>query len=165
MGKKLAVWIACGFGLGYSPIASGTVGTLLAFPVVWGMAHLLGRPGGVLWQAVICALLCLVAIPVCHVAEAAYGGKDDGRIVADEYFTFPIAMIGLPFNPWVLLVAFLSCRFFDIVKIPPARNLERLHGGFGIVADDVFASLYSLAANHLVVLFLFPLVGICSSGT
>ncbi len=72
-------------------------------------------------------------------------------MVADEYLTFPICMIGLPFNPWVLLVAFISCRFFDIVKLPPANQLQRVKGGLGIVIDDVFASLYSLAVNHIVV--------------
>jgi len=146
--------------LGYSPIASGTVGTLLAFPMVWGMSLLLRAPHGVLWQVAVAVALSLIAIPICNAAEKRYGGKDDGRIVADEYLTFPICMIGLPFSPYVLLVAFLSCRFFDIVKFPPARNLEKLPGGLGIVADDIFASLYSLAANWLVVLYLFPLVGL-----
>jgi phosphatidylglycerophosphatase A len=56
----------------------------------------------------------------------------------------------LPWSPWVLLIAFLSCRFFDIVKPPPANQLQRLRGGFGIVIDDVVASLYSLAFNHAV---------------
>ncbi len=158
--KRISVFLACGFGLGYSPVASGTVGTLLAFPFVWGMSFLLDLPHGVLWQTAFAILLCFIAIPICDAAENKYGGKDDGRIVADEYLTFPLCMIGLPFNPWVLLVAFLSCRFFDIVKIPPARNLENLSGGLGIVADDVAASLYSLAVNWLIVLYMFPLLGI-----
>ena len=158
--KRISVILACGFGLGYSPIASGTVRTMLAFPLVWGMSFLLNLPHGILWQVALAFLLCLIAIPICDAAENKYGGKDDGRIVADEYLTFPICMIGLPFNPWILLVAFLSCRFFDIVKIPPARNLESLSGGLGIVADDVAASLFSLAANWLIALYLFPLLGI-----
>jgi phosphatidylglycerophosphatase A len=47
-------------------------------------------------------------------------------------------------------MAFVSSRFFDIVKPPPARALQRLHGGVGIVIDDVLASLYSLAFNQAV---------------
>lgn len=160
--KKLAVLLANGFGLGLSPIASGTVGTLLAFPIVWLMCRLLEMPGGVLWQCAIAVVLSLVAIPICGVAEKHYGTKDDGRVVADEYLTFPICMIGLPWSPWVLLVAFLSCRFFDIVKPPPANQLQRIHGGFGIVIDDVFASLYSLAFNHLV--YWFVLVRLLDKG-
>jgi phosphatidylglycerophosphatase A len=152
--KKLAVLLANGFGLGLSPFASGTVGTLLALPIVWWFCQLLESPGGMVGILVQCAVaiaLCLVAIPICSAAEKHYGTKDDGRIVADEYLTFPICMIGLPWNPWVLLIAFLSCRFFDILKPPPARQLERIPGGTGIVADDVMASFYSLIFNHLAV--------------
>ena len=154
--KKLAVLLANGFGLGLSPVASGTVGTLLALPIVWWFCQLLESPGGVAGILIQCAVaiaLCLVAIPICSVAEKHYGTKDDGRIVADEYLTFPICMIGLPWNFWVLLIAFLSCRFFDIVKPAPANQLQRIHGGFGIVIDDVVASLYSLAFNVVVVHF------------
>ena len=148
--------LANGFGLGLSPVASGTVGTLLALPIVWWFCQLLESPGGVAGILIQCAVviaLSLVAIPICSVAEKHYGTKDDGRIVADEYLTFPICMIGLPWNFWVLLIAFLSCRFFDIVKPAPANQLQRIHGGFGIVIDDVVASLYSLAFNVVVVHF------------
>ena len=141
--------LANGFGLGLSPIASGTVGTLLALPIVWFFCQLLTVSGGIFWQCIVALVLSLVAIPICGAAEKHYGTKDDGRIVADEYLTFPICMIGLPWNPWVLLVAFLSCRFFDIVKPPPANQLQRIRGGVGIVVDDVMASLYSLAFNYL----------------
>jgi phosphatidylglycerophosphatase A len=147
--RKLAVLLANGFGLGLSPIASGTVGTLLALPIVWFFCQLLTVSGGIFWQCIVALVLSLVAIPICGAAEKHYGTKDDGRIVADEYLTFPICMIGLPWNPWVLLVAFLSCRFFDIVKPPPANQLQRIRGGVGIVVDDVMASLYSLAFNYL----------------
>ncbi len=163
--KKIAVLLANGFGLGLSPIASGTVGTLLAFPIVWGFCRLLEMPQGEVWtfsavlaqrtglmyQVLVAIALSLIAIPICGVAEKHYGTKDDGRVVADEYLTFPICMIGLPWNPWVLLVAFLSCRVFDIVKPPPANQLQSIGGGTGIVIDDVFASFYSLIFNHLFV--------------
>ena len=151
--KKFAVLLANGFGLGLSPVASGTVGTLLALPIVWFFCQLREVSGGIFWQCGIALVLSLIAIPICSVAEKHYGTKDDGRIVADEYLTFPICMIGLPWNPWVLLIAFLSCRFFDIVKPAPANQLQRIHGGFGIVIDDVVASLYSLAFNVVVVHF------------
>jgi phosphatidylglycerophosphatase A len=95
----------------------------------------------------------MVAVPICDAAEKHFGKKDPHCIVADEYLTFPISMIGLPvaWNTWwILPIAFVSNRFFDIVKLPPANQLQRLHGGLGIVIDDVFAALYSLAANHAV---------------
>jgi len=163
--KKIAVLLAHGFGLGLSPFASGTVGTLLALPIVWGFCRLLETPVDGVWtfagildspirlvyQGLIAIGLSIIAIPICSIAEKHYGTKDDGRIVADEYLTFPICMIGLPWNPWVLLIAFLSCRFFDITKPPPCNGLQSIGGGTGIVIDDVFASLYSLIFNHIVV--------------
>jgi phosphatidylglycerophosphatase A len=92
-----------------------------------------------------------VAIPVAGVAEKHYGKKDDGRIVVDEYLTFPICMLGLPWlaHPSLLAVGFVVNRVMDIVKIPPARQSQRLPGGWGIVVDDAIACLYALALNHL----------------
>ena len=145
--KQLSILLATGFGLGLSPVASGTVGTLLGLPLVYGLAQV----GALPFQIGVVILLSLLAVPICSVAEKHFQTKDDGRIVADEYLTFPICMLGLPLHPVVLLVAFLSNRFFDIVKIPPAFQLQRLKGGWGIVMDDVVAALYSLAFNHLAV--------------
>ena len=143
--KKIAVMAATGFGLGCSRFAPGTVGS------IWGvlLVFVINSHFAVPAQILIAAVLSLIAIPICDVAEKQIGEKDPHCIVADEYLTFPICMIGLPLNPWLLAVAFCSNRFFDIVKFPPARKLQDLHGGLGITIDDVFASLYSLAANHL----------------
>ncbi len=136
-----------GFGLGRSPWAPGTVGSLpgvLAVALLWPA---LPSP----WVQTAFALLCAaVAIPICDAGEKHLGVKDPHPVVADEYLCFPLCMIGLPASPLALAIAFVSARFFDIVKPPPARRLQRLPGGLGIVIDDVFASLYSLAANHLV---------------
>lgn len=138
--------MATGFGLGYSPWAPGTVGTLLGVAIVLLSNHYFGWIG----QSVLASALAVFAIPVCEIAERHVGQKDPHCIVADEYMTFPICMIGLPLNWWILGVAFVSNRVFDIIKPPPARGLQELHGGFGIVIDDVFAALYSLALNHAV---------------
>lgn len=146
--KKGVTALASGFGLGYSPVASGTVGS------AWGVLIVLGLAWADLSLAAyiaVCIFFVLICIPICHVAEGVYRTKDDGRIVADEYLTFPICMIGLTpyiFTYWWLLpMAFVSCRIFDILKLPPARQLERVPGGAGITLDDLFASLYSLVAN------------------
>lgn len=142
--RKLSLVLATGFGLGYSPVASGTAGTLPGLLIVWAV-----WPHGLPWQIASAILLPLLAIPLCGAAERHFGKKDDGRIVADEYMIFPISMVGLPLTPWVVAMAFLSSRFFDVLKPPPARRLQSLRGGTGIVIDDVFAALYSLAANHI----------------
>jgi phosphatidylglycerophosphatase A len=143
--RKIAILLATGFGLGLSPVASGTVGTLPGLIIVWVI-----WPHGLPCQLASAILLPLLAIPICGIAEKHFIRKDDGRIVADEYLTFPIAMLGLPFTPWVVAMAFLTSRFFDIAKLPPARQLQSLHGGTGIVIDDVIASIHSLIINHAI---------------
>lgn len=151
--QRMAIVLATGFGLGLSPVASGTAGTLPGLLIVMAI-----WPYGLPWQILAAIILPLLAIPVCEIAERHFVEKDDGRIVADEYLTFPIAMIGLPLTPWVVAMAFVSARVFDIIKPPPARQLQDLHGGLGIVIDDVLASLYSLAANHLAYWFIVRFV-------
>ena len=152
-GRRLAVLAATGFGLGYSPVASGTAGTLLGVAgVAWLWPHL-----DVAAQAVFALACVAAALPVCGIAERHFGTKDDGRIVADEYLTFPLCMLALPAVPTVLLFAFLTHRIFDILKPPPARGIQRWHGGPGIVADDVLAAAYSLVLNHLFFRYAWPL--------
>jgi phosphatidylglycerophosphatase A len=142
---RLTVVLGTGLGLGCSPFAPGTVGALLGIPLVWGCR----QAGGWEAQSILALGLALLAIPICGRTEMVFGRKDDRRIVADEYLTFPICMLGLPFNPWMVAFAFLSNRLCDILKPPPAAGLQRLKGGTGVVVDDVIAALYSLAINHV----------------
>lgn len=143
--RNIAVLFASGLGFGLSPVASGTVGSFLGVLIVLAMA-----PLALMWQIVMAVVLALVAIPLCSVAEDFYGKKDDGRIVADEYLTFPICVLGLPWleHTWLLGVAFVVNRVLDIIKPPPARQVQALHGGIGIVLDDVISSSYALAVTH-----------------
>jgi phosphatidylglycerophosphatase A len=144
LAQRAALFLATGAGFGYSPVASGTVGTLWGLPLVWLMQ---GFP---VWGQTVYALaLTLLAIPICHAAEAVFQRKDDGRIVADEYMTFPVGLLGLPLHPAMLVFAFVTNRFFDILKPPPAAQFQRLKGGLGIVVDDLVAALYSLILNHV----------------
>jgi len=145
--SRPALLFATGFGLGLSPIASGTVGSLPGVLLV----VLLYPQFGVVAQIIFAVVLALAAIPICHAAEGVFKTKDDGRIVADEYMTFPLCMIGLPVTLaywWVLPMAFVVCRIMDIIKPPPAYQSQTLKGGLGITIDDIIASLYALAINH-----------------
>ena len=152
---KIAMWLATGFGLGYAPVASGTFGTLLGIPLA-----LLMRDWPWWWQVLYCLVLALLAVWVCGIAEGVFGTKDDGRIVADEYVTFPICMIGmLSFdgNPHygardvavVVGIMFIIHRILDIIKPFPARRLQSLKGGLGIVIDDVISSVYGLFLGQI----------------
>ncbi|MCO5068426.1 MAG: phosphatidylglycerophosphatase A [Kiritimatiellae bacterium] len=147
--KKILAFIGSGFGLGYSPFAPGTVGCLLGLPLAWWINTCFDVPGQIV-AAIVCTL---IAVPLSQAVEDVTQRKDPKPCVADEYLTFPICMIGLPVwdHPHGLLVmgfAFLTNRFFDIMKFWPANGLQRLKGGVGIVIDDVFAALYALAVNH-----------------
>lgn len=147
--KQVIKWIAVGFGTGLSPIMPGTVGTLVGLPLAWGLMQL----DSTATQVAICAGLSLLSIPICEVAEKMIGGKDPGCIVADEYLTLPITVIGLS-SPWALLSGFVLHRVFDITKPPPIRQLQHIHGGFGITIDDFLAALIALGLNHLVFRFI-----------
>lgn len=144
--QKVTVFVATGFGLGLiTPVAPGTVGTLPGVLLaLWVSQQNLPL------QIVTCLGMTLLAVPICDVAERVLLKKDDGRICADEWMLFPICIIGLPLlqHLWLVPVCFVVARICDIIKPPPARRLQDLHGGIGIVIDDFFASLYALAINH-----------------
>ncbi|MEI6563937.1 MAG: phosphatidylglycerophosphatase A [bacterium] len=147
--KKLAILLSTGFGLGHSPIIPGTVGCLLGIPLVWGIQCAgQGLGYGLLFQVVSAVFLSLMAIPICDAGEKAAGQKDPHCVVADEYLTFPISMLGLPFTPVMIAISFITNRVLDIAKPFPARQLQALPGGWGITLDDVFSAAYSLALNH-----------------
>ena len=152
--KRFCVFVASGFGLGLvAPFAPGTFGSLPGVALAYAVCAL------PLWlQIVACLGFALLAIPFCDVAEKALGIKDDGRITADEWMLYPIALIGIPLASlpwWSMVVFFCVIRIVDIVKPWPARQLQSVHGGLGIVVDDFFANLYSLAVNWLIVATLF----------
>ena len=145
--KKLVLAVATGFGLGFSPVASGTAGALLGLVLVVVLAPL-PHYG----QVAAAVMAALVAIPICGRAEAHWGTKDDGRIVADEYLTFPLCVLWLPWpeHLWLLPLAFVTNRVLDVLKPPPAQQAQALPGGWGIVLDDVCSSLYALGINHAI---------------
>ena len=152
--KRLCVFVASGFGLGLvAPFAPGTFGSIPGVLLAYAVCAL------PLWlQIVACLGFALLAVPFCDVAEKALGIKDDGRITADEWMLYPIALVGVPLATlpwWSMVVFFCVIRIVDIVKPWPARQLQSVRGGLGIVVDDFFANLYSLAVNWLIVASLF----------
>lgn len=146
----VTAWLADGFGLGLLPVAPGTFGSLLGIPLAW---WLLGRPLG--QQGLIMSVLLIMAVLVCHEASQAHNGLDHGSIVADEYLAFPLSVIGLQAarTPWVMALAFVVYRFFDVLKPPPIHLAEHVQGGLGIVLDDVLAALVTWVVIALVVTF------------
>ena len=150
------VILATCWWIGRIPFAPGTFGAAAGI----GLSVLLGRLGGPAWtEAAVVALLCLVGIPICGLAARRMGrGGDPGAIVWDEMASVPAGLLVVPAagrSAAVLLAAFLLHRLFDIWKPFPCRQLDRLHGGFGIVADDLGAAawmaigLMALSASRL----------------
>jgi phosphatidylglycerophosphatase A len=137
-----AVWLATGFGLGLISPAPGTVGS-----AVWGLplAWAIGRLPGFWLQFGAILFLNLVGIPLATAAGRALGGKKDNQaIIWDEIATVPVVFLFVPLTTWrIALAGYVLHRLLDITKPPPARQLERLPDGLGVMADDWMASLYA----------------------
>jgi phosphatidylglycerophosphatase A len=149
----LARGVATAFGSGYSPFAPGTAGSAVGVLLFWPMA---GWPWP--WQAGACLALLLVgALAATRVAQSV-GSKDPGIVVVDEVLGQWLTLLALPFTPATAVLGFLLFRAMDIVKPWPARDLERLPGGWGIMADDVAAGVYAHLALR-VGLLVWPVTG------
>lgn len=135
---RLAVAIATGFGLGYAPLAPGTVASLVT-AVVLGLVPF-SRIGLVVFLLVV----VVVGTWAAHVAERVIGGKDPGAIVIDEVAGMTLSVVAFPLTPEVLAAGLAFFRVFDVFKPPPARESQRLTGGVGVMIDDLIAGLYAL---------------------
>jgi phosphatidylglycerophosphatase A len=140
--RKLAHFLAFGFGAGKAPVAPGTFGTLVGIA-----AYLLLQPLSAASYAVTVLALFALGVWLCQVTEQDLKVHDHPGIVWDEIVGYLITMFMAPAG-WVWIVAgFLLFRLFDIWKPFPIRQLERrIQGGFGNMLDDALAGLYSLAA-------------------
>jgi phosphatidylglycerophosphatase A len=134
----LARAVATAFGSGYSPVAPGTAGSAVGLLLFWPMAAL---P----WprQAAAAAVLFLVGAVAAGRVARGTGLKDPGIVVVDEVVGQWVTLVALPFTPVTAGLGFLLFRAMDIVKPWPARDLERVTGGWGIMADDVAAGVYA----------------------
>lgn len=142
MTGRLALLVASAGYAGFFPLAPGTVGSAVGL-VIWWLARLAGASQSTEIAAV--AALLVIGAAAATRAEAALGTTDPGPVVIDEVLGMGVTLIGAPLNWRVALAGFLLFRVFDIVKPPPARQLERAHGGWGIMLDDLAAGVYAWA--------------------
>jgi phosphatidylglycerophosphatase A len=112
------------------------------------LATAIGLLPGVGWQIAAIAAAILLGVPITTWANRALGvAKDNQAIIWDEVATLPIVFLWVPItNLKVALIGFGLHRLMDITKPPPARQLERLPEGWGIMADDLMAAIYACAA-------------------
>jgi len=139
-------FLALGFGSGLAPKAPGTFGTLAAIPLLLLMSPLS--------HSIFAALVLVMAVAgiyICQKAADAAGVHDHGAIVWDEIVGFLITMFMIPVSWASILVGFALFRLFDIFKPWPISYIDKnIHGGFGIMLDDVLAGLFALACMHLI---------------
>jgi len=142
--KTTARWIATWFYCGYAPVAPGTAGSVAAIGIAWLLHRYAGfdAPG----FGLLAAALFLPAVWASDVTARTSGLKDPQIVVVDEVVGQWLTLAGatdLNWKSW--LAALLLFRIFDVWKPPPVRQLERLPGGWGIVADDAMAGIYGAA--------------------
>ncbi len=137
--------LAFGFGAGTSPVAPGTLGTLVAIPLflVFQGLSLVAYLG-------ITVILFLVGIWICDRTSRDLGARDPGGIVWDEIVGYLITMISAPAGWGWMVAGFVFFRFFDILKPWPIGLIDRrVKGGIGIMLDDALAGIYGLLALQL----------------
>jgi phosphatidylglycerophosphatase A len=133
--KACLAFSSC-FGAGYSKFFPGTMGCLLAVPVFL----LIKNP----WVYLGITLFSLaISYPISQRAEDIYKVKDCKKIVIDDFTGMLITYLFIPHAGRFVISGFFLFRMFDMLKVPPADKLEKLHGAAGIVGDDLVAGLYA----------------------
>ena len=136
-----AHFIALGFGAGLAPVAPGTAGTLLAFPLFALLSAFL-EPEALLALVVV---LFILGVWACERTGTALGIPDHSGMVWDEVVAFLLILIFTPAELAWQLFAFVAFRVFDVLKPPPIREVDRFwKGGFGVMFDDVIAAFYTV---------------------
>lgn len=146
-------FLSFGFGSGLSPIGPGTMGTLVAFPVFYYLKPWFGYSEGLFLLFI--GQLFLLGIWLCGKTGKAIGEADHPGIVFDEIVAFMLVLFFTPDGFLWQACAFVLFRFFDILKPPPIAYYDRvLHGGFGVMFDDLLAAFYALLCLALLKSFL-----------
>jgi phosphatidylglycerophosphatase A len=137
-GRGLVALVATGLGAGYAPLAPGTAGSLVGLALFWPLSHL-----GPAVQLAATAVLFLAGVKSATLLARSVGRKDPGLVVVDEVAGMWVTLLFLPFTPAVATLGFLAFRALDVWKPYPARQLEALPGGWGIMCDDLMAGVYA----------------------
>lgn len=140
--------IASGLGLGYSPVAPGTAGSLLALGSAFYLLH-----GNTAFLLILTAVFFIAGTLSATYVEKDSQTHDPSLVVVDEIVGMWISLLLVPHIWWAYIIAFALFRFFDIVKPYPINSLQKLPLGWGIMLDDVGAGIYALIATHLILLF------------
>jgi phosphatidylglycerophosphatase A len=144
---SVAAVVATGFGSGYSPVAPGTAGSLVGLLLFWPLCRL---PASV--QVAVLVLCFLVGTAAATSVARRAGAHDPGIVVVDEVVGMWASLLFLPFTLGTAALGFVLFRIMDVVKPYPARQLEDLPGGWGIMSDDLMAGIYANLALRVALL-------------
>ena len=154
MKHKPALWpvvIGTGFGAGFWPWGPGTAGSVVA-TALWFLLHA-ELPPAALQLAVVALIVLFTFVGIWATQQLMpFWGDDPSRVVVDEMVGVWVALIAAD-GVWTALAALLLFRFFDIVKPLGIRALDRRHGAFWVMADDLLAGLYSAVIILLIRVF------------
>jgi phosphatidylglycerophosphatase A len=142
-GQHAARLLATAGGLGYAPIAPGTVASLPVALLIW-----LAAPGDV-WLGAAALVVTGLGIWASHVEARRVEVKDPSSVVVDEVAGMLVALVAQPRSLRWVLVLFVLFRVMDVWKPFPIRQLQALPGGLGIVVDDLLAGVYASALGSL----------------
>ena len=140
MSTRLALLICTVGGVGYSPVAPGTAGSVAGLAFYAAIRAFQISPA---IEGLILVVLVFAGAWSGTVAERHFGTTDPGAGVIDEVAGMLLTLYLLPVTWTVAIVGFAMFRALDIVKPFPARRLEALHGGWGMMADDLMAAIYA----------------------
>ncbi len=135
--KHLVTLVATGLYSGYMKPFPGTWGTMPA----WLIAYFLIKDDPVI-LAVATVIAIVLSVWSAGEAEKLFG-HDARKIVMDEWAGMFISLLFVPFSLVNYVIAFVAFRAFDVIKLPPAAQFERLPGGWGVTMDDVAAGVYA----------------------
>lgn len=142
--------LAFGFGSGLAPKAPGTFGSIVGALIAGLMLSLTPAT-----YVVVTILSIVLGIWLCGASSTKLGVHDHGGIVWDEIAGMMITYFMLPSGWWWLILGFVLFRLFDIIKPWPISWLDkRVHGGFGIMIDDVVAGIFALAVLQVLSRFI-----------
>ena len=151
--KTAWAWLTGTFlGIGLLPGGPGTWAAG-ATAIIWYFAARGAHPSPtalIIGTLIALAAVTLAGIPAASIVEKESGKQDPGHVVIDEVAGQLTAMLLAPSDIGHVVLAFVLFRFFDILKPPPVRQLERLHGGLGIMVDDLAAGIYALLVGLIV---------------
>ena len=148
---NLSVIISTLFGVGYFPKIPGTTGTLLAAFVYFLLpGNFFGSLKNNLIFLTCVLILSLISVVFISKAEKELG-HDDNKIILDEFLGYFIAVLFLPKTLVIAVIAFILFRFFDMFKPEPVNIVQKLPAGWGVMADDIMAGVYSNISLQLLI--------------